>query len=350
VKVSLVVVCHHSSEVLPTCVASFRSESRAAGVDPEVVVIEQSEDDRELEAARDVRPDRLLPRANRGYAAGLNAGMTDATGDLLLLANPDIRFLSGSVSALVDAAAVGAADVVGPQLVWDESGEVVLPIPDDPRPMAELGRTVRRRWPGLRSFERIAERSWRVWTGSRPMDVPSLRGPLMALRREAAVRLGPLDEEYFLYYEETDWLLRARRAGARIRLAPRARVVHRWGHATERRADLADIEARSRDRFFRRHYPRWTRALLGSLSPPVARTRDDSFELVEGPEAVPERAADVWLLSIVCQMEPAVGCLRCATLPPAACELTAAGRWYAVGARLEARKWRVFGRWTWEKR
>ncbi len=162
-KISLVVVCHHSSRVLPGCVESFRRQAAAAGVEPEVIVVEHSEDDGEALAVETCRPDRLMRRPNGGYAAGLNAGIGQATGELLFLANPDIEFLDGSVGALVDAV-VGGRKIAGPQLLWDLAGEVILPIPDDPSPTAELARTLRRRWPRRGAFERRVAASWRVWT------------------------------------------------------------------------------------------------------------------------------------------------------------------------------------------
>lgn len=346
VKLSLVVVCHHSSAVLPGCVASFRREAAAAGLDAEVVLVEQSEDEAEAAAVAGGDHDRLLVRPNRGYAAGLNAGMEAAAGEVLLLANPDIRFLDGSVGPLV--AATGGAEVAGPQLLWDEAGEVLLPIPDDPAPAAELARTARRRWPSRRDLGRLLDASWRLWTASEPCPVPSLRGPLLALRADAAARLGPLDEGYFLFYEETDWLWRARRRGARLVVAPRSRVVHRWGHATRRRADLAEVEGRSRERFFERNYPRWARALLRRLAP-AADASEPGVAVVEGPEAAAAPGADVWLLSIVSSMEPAVGCLGGSSLPGAALELAGRGRWYAVAAAGGPGRWRRLGSWTWEK-
>jgi N-acetylglucosaminyl-diphospho-decaprenol L-rhamnosyltransferase len=347
VKASLIVVCHHSSAELPRCLETFRRHAAAAGVEVEVVVVEQSEDEDEAEAAAACRPDTLLVRPNRGYAAGLNAGMTAAEGEVLLLANPDIRFLDDSVGPLV-AAATGGADVAGPQLLWDEGGEVLLPIPDDPAPGAELARTARRRWPSWRRPARLLDASWQVWTADDPCPAPSLRGPLLVLTAAAAARLGPLDEGYFLYYEETEWLWRARRRGARLALVPRSRVVHRWGHATRRRSDVAAVEIRSRARFFERNYPRLARALAGHLAPSSDRSGRE-VTAVAGPEAVIATGADIWLLSIVSSLEPAVGCLERSELPQAARELTATGRWYAIAAARQRDRWRPLGSWTWER-
>ncbi|MBD3853733.1 MAG: glycosyltransferase, partial [Acidobacteria bacterium] len=100
-KVSLIVVCHRSSGVLRDCVESFRREAGAAGVEAEVIAVEQSEDSGEVRRVAGASVDVLLERPNRGYAAGLNAGVAEAGGDVLLLANPDIRFFDGSVATLM---------------------------------------------------------------------------------------------------------------------------------------------------------------------------------------------------------------------------------------------------------
>lgn len=348
VKVSLIAVCHHSSGVLPDCVRSFRHQAKAAGLEPEIIVVEHSEDDNEASAVEAIRPDRMLRQPNRGYAAGLNTGMSEAAGELILLANPDIVFLDGSIGELAGAIADGI-DVAGPQLFWDRAGELILPIPDDPSPTAEVMRTLGRRRPSRRALERVINRSWRIWTADGPCPVPSLRGPLLALRRETAERLGPLDEGYFLYYEETEWLWRARNQGARLALVPGSRVVHRWGHSTCRNSGAAAVEERSRVRFFARNYPRFVRQLLKGLAPRVEPPGLDFIE-VESPSQIPTVEADVWLISIVNQMQPSMGSLRVSSIPPAILEIKGIDRWYAVAAGREQRRWRLRGRWTWETR
>jgi GT2 family glycosyltransferase len=345
-KISLIAVCHHSSKVLPGCVRSFRRQAMAAGVVPEVVVVEHSEDDLEATAVEASEPDTVIRQPNRGYAAGLNTGVRVATGDMFFLANPDIEFLSGSVQALVEAA-TGGATVAGPQLLWDSDGEVFLPIPDDPSPRAELVRTLNRRWPTRRALERAVERSWALWATETPCRVPSLRGPLLALGRETASRLGPLDEEYFLYYEETEWLWRARRAGVELVVAPKSRVVHRWGHSTRRNSKSVAIEQRSRSRFFERNYPRPYRALLRRLAPKTEPTGLDFTEIAH-PAEIPVIETDVWLASLVNSMQPSIGGLGTSKIPSAIEEIAGVDRWYAVVARRVNSGWRLQGRWTWQ--
>jgi GT2 family glycosyltransferase len=52
-------------------------------------------------------------------------------------------------------------------------------------------------------------------------------GAALAVRRRAYEEAGPLDEGYFLYFEETEWLERVQRHGWAVELVPEARVMHR---------------------------------------------------------------------------------------------------------------------------
>ena len=311
-KVSLIAVCHHSSGVLPGCVESFRRQAEAAGVVTEVVVVEHSEDDGEAAAVEACEPDRILRRPNRGYAAGLNAGVSEASGDAASSSPTRISSFSTAVSA-----ASGRR-----RCRWCGRGRSTaclgsLPArsfcrsPTTRARCAELARTVRPRWPHApRPRARIAA-SWRVWTAEEPCAVPSLRGPLMALDRETARRLGPLDEEYFLYYEETEWLWRARRRGARLGPgAPRRGWSTAGDTPRERRGDSAAIEERSRIRFFERNYPGSLRVAARRIgcAPSIRAT---GFEPRLRVRMRSRRSpADVWLLSIVSQMEPSIGLPR----------------------------------------
>lgn len=344
---SLVVVCHHSAEVVPSCVESFRREARTVGVECEVVVVEQSEDADEEAAAVATGAERVLVRPNRGYAAGLNAGIAAAAGDVLLLANPDLRFGESSLRGLLDALGDGF-DVVGPQLTWDPAGTVLFPVAEDPAPRAELLRTLRRRhqvvwdW-GLGSW---LDTMWRAWSASGPVQVSCLRGPLLVLRRHTADRFGPFDERYFLYYEETQWLWRARRLGGRFAVVGDSRVEHHWGHSTARRDDREQIEQASRARFFARNYgPAWRWALRLSA---VGSERAGVTGLqVAGPDAVAETGADLWLFSTFRHLEPAVGAIGCSRPPKRIGEVAADGRWFALAAARDGDRWVSRGSWTW---
>jgi GT2 family glycosyltransferase len=287
--ISLVLVAHRSSRRLPAAAASFRAELGRLGLPGEVVVVEQSEDPEET-ARIEGLADRLLVRPNRGYAAGLNAGIAAAAGEVLLLGNPDVCFEPGALAALLDALDAGW-DVAGPQFVlagW------LFPPADEQTPGEELRRQAASRRPrAWQRFQRRELRRWsRVWESPEPVEVPALSGALLAVRRPAAERIGPWDDAYFLYYEETDWLRRARELGMRLAVVPGARVEHAWGHAAGS-LEVSEVFGRSRERYF----ARW----FGERGRAVAELRLDGSPL-DAPAfdaSVAERIppGSLWLLS-----------------------------------------------------
>lgn len=88
-------------------------------------------------------------------------------------------------------------------------------------------------------------------------------GASMLVTREFIERVGPMCEDYFLYYEEIDWAERARRAGFRLGYAPQAVIFHKEGAAlgsgkSTTRSMLAEYYGiRNRLVVTRRHFP-WT--------------------------------------------------------------------------------------------
>ena len=288
--VSLVSVAHFSSSVAPAAVASFRDEARRLGVSREVVLVDHSEDADEGERLRSLAPDNLLILPNRGYAAGVNAGVAASNGAFVLVGNLDICLAPGALEALLEALASGWG-IVGPQF---ELAGVRLPPADVQAPREEV-----RRWLASRSrffWQRYfldEVRRWRlVWDATEPVGVPNLSGALVAFPREVAEKIGPWDDGYFLYFEETDWLRRAASAGIRIAQVPKARVEHRWGHAADPHAMRVHL-LRSRSRFLRAHF-----GLTGQI---VAGMRPTHTPLQ--PQPLPEDDALLpagellWLLS-----------------------------------------------------
>jgi N-acetylglucosaminyl-diphospho-decaprenol L-rhamnosyltransferase len=86
---------------------------------------------------------------------------------------------------------------------------------------------------GIGLVDRLLAR-WvtRIAPPSVPLPVDWLSGAHMLIRREVLDTIGLMDEGYFLYYEETDFTLRARRAGWRCWHVPASRIVHLVGQSS----------------------------------------------------------------------------------------------------------------------
>jgi len=285
--VGLVLVTYRSGAVVVAAVETFRRECERAGCDAEVIVVDHSEDARQRGDLEALGADRILDRPNRGYAAGLNAGLAVCRAPVQLVGNPDVVFRRGSVAALLAALDDGWS-IVGP--LFDLAG-ALFPPAEEQSPVAELRRWVAalgpsRWWSFVR---RELTRSDRVWRGRNPVPVPTLSGALLAFRRDVVEQVGPWDDGYFLHFEESDWLRRARRRGLSIAQVPEARVEHCWGHATE--PTLTEQFGRSRLRFYARQFP-----CLGRM---VSRLPAGRLQLLGArwPEGVDAENGLRWLVS-----------------------------------------------------
>jgi len=86
---------------------------------------------------------------------------------------------------------------------------------------------------GLGIFDRLVEKKLtRMGIPEEPTEVGWVAGALMMVRREVFRDIGLMDEGYFLYYEETDFMLRARRAGWSCWHVPESRIVHLVGQSS----------------------------------------------------------------------------------------------------------------------
>lgn len=307
-SVSLVVVCYKSSAYAKGAIEQFRREAAALGIKAEVVIVDHSQDLQEVRALQGMQPDFLVAEANRGYAAGVNTGVARATGDIVLVSNPDAQLENGALGALL--VGLERHAIVGPQFLI---GNLMFPPMEPQLPRAELMRLLAGRSLGLRKrlLASEARRAISVWEARETVPLLFLGGALLAFRRETFFELGPWDEGYFLYFEETDWLLRASRQGFSCALVPTARARHQWGMSATPSAHAHYMLA-SRRRYYRKNF-----GCLGSLvaALPLPKT---AFPANTVPARVNTREPLWWLVSPSPLGVPAFGLKGTTAFPEAA--------------------------------
>jgi len=211
----------------------------------------------------------LLPSpTNGGFAYGnnhaINAAMESATPpDLFWLLNPDTVVRPGALSALTDFMEANSnVGICG--------GGIELPDGQDwpfafrfPGILSEVERGFR-----FSMISRLLAR-WAVCMpmGKEPARVDWVSGCTMMIRRETAEQIGAMDEGYFLYYEETDYCLQARRLGIECWYLPASKVMHIAGQSTGVTKNSSEPQRvpaywfESRRRYFAKNYGRVYAAL-----------------------------------------------------------------------------------------
>lgn len=251
-SVTIVVVTYNSADVLPGFFEAL--PAGLADVEAEVVIADNSSDDRSVEVARELWPGAIIEETghNGGYAAGINAAVAAAgPSDAIFVLNPDTRLGDRSVRRLLDAIENRGIGIAVPRLV-DGDGDLLKSLRREPTVPRALGEAVlggRRagRYPVLGEVVED-EGSYDVAT---PADWAS--GCAMLISRACWDAVGPWDESFFLYAEDTDYGLRARDLGYRLELVPEATVVHLAGpsHEVPR---LWAMSVWNRYRLFRRRH------------------------------------------------------------------------------------------------
>lgn len=211
----------------------------------------------------------LLPaNRNGGFAAGNNLAIRAALAsadppNLVMLLNPDTIVRPGAIAALLGFMKSHPDVAMAGSRLEDPDGTRHVSSFRFPGVLSELERALRTRISG-----RLLAR-WAVALphSNRPRQVDWVSGAAFTIRRQVFERIGLLDEDYFLYFEEVDFCLRARRAGFECWDVPDSRVVHFVGRSTgvtdppRSRSRLPDYWFRSRRRYFVRNLGTWRAGL-----------------------------------------------------------------------------------------
>jgi hypothetical protein len=243
---------------------------------------------------------------NGGFAYGNNLGIRTACNfrvpDYIYLLNPDAQVRLGAIQTLVDFLETHPEAGI--------AGSSFETVDGKDWPYAF-------RFPGLISEAisgievGLATRMFKRWQVAIPMPRDSqpidwICGASVMIRWAVLSSIGGMDENYFLYFEETDFCYRAKKAGFSTWYVPDSRVMHIMGQSTSV-TDIKTVAARfpgywfqSRNRFFAMTYG-VGRAMLIDVLAIIARIIGNSKRLILGRsrQIVPHYVRDLIKYSVL---------------------------------------------------
>lgn len=256
-QVTILIVNWNAGPLLASC---LRSVDRVLPADLrascEVIIVDNGSTDGSAEALSLAPQDRLLrQQSNLGFGAACNRGAEQARGEFLLLLNPDCELRTGALERCLGELRrtdmrVGICGVA----LEDEHGSIARSCHRFPGLRQLLGAALGLHavWPSL--FDsRMNE-----WDHRRDRTVDHVIGAFFLMRLSTFRELSGFDERFFVYLEDLDLSLRARRAGWITRFVASPPAYHLGGGVSRQvKAHRLFYATRSRIRYGHKHFPRW---------------------------------------------------------------------------------------------
>jgi GT2 family glycosyltransferase len=282
--VAVVVVTYDALPWIEQCLESVAGE--------EVVVVDNGSRDGTADFVRGRYPDlRVVEAENRGLGASWNIGIRETRSRYVLLLNADAWLLGDALARLVAFAdARGRAAVVGPRLL-NQDGTLQRSVRGFPTlwRLATEYLFLRKLAPGTSALNAFYVGGF---DHDEAREVEVVMGACMLVRRAAIEEVGALDEDFFLFSEETDWCYRFRQAGWEVVFFPGAECVHVGGAAHGGRLFRENLKGHLR--FLRKHHGAGTARRARRLLLAALRLRGVVFR---GERGRVYREAAGWLAS-----------------------------------------------------
>lgn len=229
--VSIIIVKYQSESYLEQCLKSIGSQGQQ-----EIIIIDNDQ-------------------KNIGFSAGCNQGAKKAKGKYLFFLNPDTVVQPGAIKTLAEFLDQHDKAGIAAPLLLDKNK----------KPYQKQGTGELTPLAALFSFSWLvkfwpknpwANRYWLAdWNKKTAKEVAVAPGSALMIRKDVFEKIKGFDENFFLYFEESDLCRRARQAGWQVFFQPKAKVIHFWGKSTGR------VFQQSRFYYFKKYYG-WLTAFL----------------------------------------------------------------------------------------
>ena len=207
-------------------------------IDVEIYVVDNNSTDGSQAAVKKGFPDVKLieNETNTGFGYANNQALRIMQGRFAVLLNSDAVLKENSIKRLLAfMTTTPSAGIAGVQLLNDD-GSRQNSIDNFPSSETEIFNKsiLRLFFPGKYPSKNMSYKD--------PIEVDSVIGACMMVRKEAIGDVGVFDEDYFIFLEETDWCFRMNKKGWKVYHVPDAEVFHLSGHSKKRTPWRSQIE------------------------------------------------------------------------------------------------------------
>ncbi|MEH2235899.1 glycosyltransferase family 2 protein [Nostoc sp.] len=258
ISVSVILVNYNGAEILPDCLKSIQKFIDVPTY--EIILVDNASSDGSVELVAENYPQiRLVKqKENRGFGAGNNAGAKLASGEFLFLLNTDTVLTSNIFPHLIKLMeADPQVGIIGPKLL-NSDGSLQISISPALGIQGEYqARQIHQAYQNISQQNLIEQKFQEI------QEVDIVVGAAFFIRSILFDELGGFDENFFMYFEESDLCQRAQNQGYKIIYTPHVSLIHLKGYSIQKAANTMAIEyRRSQIYYYQKHRPWWEQLLL----------------------------------------------------------------------------------------
>ncbi len=249
-KVAVVILNYKVADLTIKCIRSVKQSSYEELL---IIVIDNNSKDELPQLIKDFPEVVFIEnQRNLGYTGGNNVGIKEALdrkSEYIFILNPDTTIAKNTIKSLVEKSETFDAGISNPKIYFGNSNKIWFAGKKlDTANVLGIHRGVNEQ--DLGQYDRDEE-------------MEDATGAAMLVRREVFDTIGLFDERYFLYYEESDFVYRAKKAGFKVMYIPEAVVYHKNAQSTGLGSTLQDYYiTRNRMLFAAKFLPLRTRFAL----------------------------------------------------------------------------------------
>ncbi|MEA2012277.1 MAG: glycosyltransferase [Verrucomicrobiota bacterium] len=241
ITVDIVIINYNTPELVENAIRSIRDNST---IDTIITVVDNGSTDNSCEYIRNHCKDVSLIEMgyNSGFATAVNAGVNQVNSDIVFIMNSDIELKNNVITIVIDKLLSDIDAVLACPKLLNEDGSLQAAVVPTPNLFTELTN---------RSLARKRLNTDMIQTSS----VDSVVGPCMAVKTKEFHKLNGFDEDFFFFFEETDFCKRIKDSNKKILFVPEAKLVHFQGKSADKTPAAARIQFNlSRYHYFMKHF------------------------------------------------------------------------------------------------
>ncbi|MFF2877744.1 glycosyltransferase family 2 protein [Gottfriedia sp. NPDC057991] len=220
---SIIIVTYNSENDIYPCLQSLILSNTK--VNYEIIIVDNGSKDNTCKIVNNFilqnsnKKIKLIKGSNKGFNAGNNTGINNSAGEFILLLNPDTEVFPNTLENLFNTSKkIKNMGSLGCVMVNKEN-QVIFSAGYFPSIISVIKKYIKKNQVRIHQNKEL-----------QLVDFPA--GSTFMFRKSIITKIGLMDENYFLYFDETDYAYQMKKVGLQSYILTNTKVIHKFGQST----------------------------------------------------------------------------------------------------------------------